>query len=109
MAVFSQLGLAVLADSDDEGGACSFDDVVDDGVEFIDFHDPFYWVKSVDEAEVARVIRARAAIAWAFEKSSGFCGNVRIHRPRSAGCTALGFSRLFAWSGHLLGLSGASA
>jgi len=36
------------------------------------------------------VIRARAAIAGVFEKSSGFCGNVRIHRPRSAGVYGFG-------------------
>jgi hypothetical protein len=42
LAAFSQLGLAVLADADDQRGPCRFDDVVGDGAQFIDFHDPFY-------------------------------------------------------------------
>ncbi|GAA1116471.1 hypothetical protein GCM10009582_12150 [Arthrobacter flavus] len=43
-----------LADSDDEGRACGFNDVVGDGAEFIGFHDPFsLGEEPIDEEEVA--------------------------------------------------------
>ena len=43
-----------LGEPDDEGGAGGFDDVVGDGVELVDLHDPAHLSEEpVDEAEVA--------------------------------------------------------